>query len=229
MGLSIRVRAALVGVVSALALTACGSSQHAIAQPNAVDVGFCQDMGTHHAQALLMSQLALKDGTSAVSDIAGAILSSQAQEIGALRGWLIVWGRPPVNPTPMGWMSAPPAAAPSGSMTPMPGMSDMPGMSGMAMPAATPTPGSMDYAPMPGMATPAQMIQLTNARGKAFDILFAQLMIRHHLGGIAMDKAAIAQGASPIVAQLADQEINEQFQDIAYLTTLLRSYGVKVS
>jgi uncharacterized protein (DUF305 family) len=226
MGLTSRVGALLVGVVSVAALTGCGSSQRAIAEPNAVDVGFCQDMGTHHAQALLMSQLALKDGTPAVADIAGAILSSQAQEIGALRGWLIVWGRPAVDPTPMGWMTAPPSTASSGSM---PGMSDMPGMSGMATPTATPTPGSMDYAPMPGMATPAQMIQLTNARGRAFDILFAQLMIRHHLGGIAMDKAAITQGASPIVAQLADQEINEQFQDISYLTTLLRSYGVKVS
>lgn len=210
MGLTSRVRTALVGVVSAAVLSACGSSQHSLAQPNAVDVGFAQDMGTHHAQALLMSQLALKDGTSAVSDIASAILSSQAQEIGALRGWLIVWGKPAAAPTPMGWMTSS-------------------GMSGMAMPTARPTPGSMDYAPMPGMATPAQMIQLTNARGKAFDVLFAQLMIRHHLGGIAMDKAAIAQGASPMVAQVADQEINEQFQDIAYLTAVLRSYGVKVN
>lgn len=218
MAVSLRLRAAVVGLLGAAALTACGSShQAAIAQPNATDVGFCQDMGTHHAQALLMSQLALKDGTPTVADIAAAILSSQAQEIGALRGWLMVWGRPAVNPAPMGWMR---------SMLPMAGMSGMPGM---AMPSATPTPGSMDFAPMPGMATPAQMIRLTNARGKAFDILFAQLMIRHHLGGIAMDKAAIAQGASPMVAQVADQEINEQFQDIAYLTAVLRSYGVKVN
>lgn len=230
MAVTLRLRAAVVGLLGAAAFSACGSShQAAIAQPNATDVGFCQDMGTHHAQALLMSQLALKDGTPAVADVAAAILSSQAQEIGALRGWLMVWGRPAVNPAPMGWMRTPPTAAPSGSMMPMAGMSDMSGMSGMAMPSATPTPGSMDFAPMPGMATPAQMIRLTNARGTAFDILFAQLMIRHHLGGIAMDKAAIAQGASPMVAQVADQEINEQFQDISYLSAVLRSYGVKVS
>ena len=207
-----RVRAALVGLLSAVVLCACGSSQHnAIALPNAVDIGFAQDMSVHHEQAILMAQLALKDGTSAIADIAGAILSSQAQEVGAMRGWLKVWGQSPVDPSPMGWMSG------------------MGGMSGMAMPAASPTPGSMDYAPMPGMATPAQMIRLTNARGKGFDILFAQLMTRHHLGGIAMDRAAITQGASPLVSQLADQEINEQFQDISFLTAVLRSYGVKVT
>lgn len=206
-----RVRRALVALLSAAALSACGGSPHrAIAEPNAVDIGFAQDMSRHHDQAILMSQLALKDGTAAVVDIAAAIVSSQAQEIGALRGWLRVWGQPAVDPKPMGWMS------------------DMAGMPGMSTPSAAPTEGSMDYAPMPGMATPAQMIQLTHARGKAFDILFAQLMTRHHLGGIAMDRAAIAQGASPLVSQVAHQEITEQVQDIAYLTALLKSYGVKV-
>lgn len=173
-----------------------------------------------------MSQLALKDGTPAVADIAAAILSSQSQEIGAMRGWLQVWGEPAVDPVPMGWMTTTRPAAPSVSTTSTAGMSDM---SGMSIPSATATPGSMDYAPMPGMATPAQMIRLTNARGKAFDILFAQLMTRHHLGGIAMDRAAVAQGATTLVSQLAQQEVTEQFQDIAYLTAVLRSYGVKVS
>lgn len=214
---------ATVGMLGAAALSSCGSPQHgSIAQPNSVDVGFAQDMSTHHEQAMLMSQLALKDGTPAVADIAAAILSSQAQEIGALRGWLQVWGQSAADPTPMGWMSPEPSVTPS---APTSTMSDMPGMS---MPSAGATPGSMDYAPMPGMATPAQMVRLTNARGKAFDILFAQLMTRHHLGGIAMDRAAIAQGASTLVSQLAQQEITEQFQDIAYLTAVLRSYGVKV-
>ena len=218
-----RVRAALVGLLSAAALSGCGSSQHAgVVQPNAVDVGFVQDMSVHHEQAILMSQLALRQGTVATSQIAAAILSGQAQEVGAMRGWLQVWNQPAVDPTPMGWMKMGPSASPTVTMS---GMPDIPGMS---MPSATPTPGSMDYAPMPGMATPAQMLTLTNARGKAFDILFAQLMIRHHLGGIAMDKAAIAQGASTLVAQLAQQEVAEQFQDISYLTTVLKSYGVKV-
>lgn len=216
--MSSRVRVALVGILGVAALSGCGSSTHsAIARPNAVDIGFAQDMSTHHEQAILMSQLALKDGTPAVTDIAAAILSGQAQEIGALRGWLQVWGQPLVDPMPMGWMSMAPSAEPSASA-----------MAGMSMPNSTATPGSMDYAAMPGMATPAQMIRLTNARGKAFDILFAQLMTRHHLGGIAMDKAAVAQGASTLVSQLAQQEITEQFQDIAYLTAVLRSYGVKV-
>ena len=224
--MSSQVRVALVGILGAAALSACGSSPpNSIAQPNSVDIGFAQDMSTHHEQAVLMSQLALKDGTPAVTDIAAAILSSQAQEIGALRGWLQVWGQPPVDPMPMGWMSPTPSVGPSAATSAMAGM---PGMSRTSMPSATATPGSMDYAPMPGMATPAQMIRLTNARGKAFDIVFAQLMTRHHLGGIAMDKAAVAQGASRLVSQLAEQEIAEQFQDIAYLTAVLRSYGVKV-
>jgi uncharacterized protein (DUF305 family) len=39
---------------------------------------------------------------------------------------------------------------------------------------------------MPGMLTAEEMQQLANAKGKEFDRLFLQGMIKHHLGAITM-------------------------------------------
>ena len=39
---------------------------------------------------------------------------------------------------------------------------------------------------MPGMLTPEEMQQLANAKGKEFDRLFLQGMIKHHAGAIQM-------------------------------------------
>jgi uncharacterized protein (DUF305 family) len=52
---------------------------------------------------------------------------------------------------------------------------EMPGMGGM---------GGMHL--MPGMLTPEQMEDLRNARGVAFDRMFLEYMIQHHLGAIDM-------------------------------------------
>ncbi len=52
---------------------------------------------------------------------------------------------------------------------------------------------------MPGMATPAQMTKLQTLHGKALDIVFLQLMIRHHQGGVAMAQYAAAHATQPYV------------------------------
>lgn len=97
-------------VVLASALAFAGgwllrSSPPAPRGPSAVDVGFCQDMAVHHAQATLMAQLALDSGTPAVRAIARQILITQSEERGTLTGWLTTWRRPqlPSGP-PMSWM-----------------------------------------------------------------------------------------------------------------------------
>ena len=45
---------------------------------------------------------------------------------------------------------------------------------------------------MPGMLTPAQMAQLDAAHGAAFDTLFLQGMIQHHIGALLMVKNLFA-------------------------------------
>lgn len=75
-------------------------------EPSAVDVGFCQDMAVHHAQATLMAQLAMDfSRTPAVRAIARQILITQSEERGTLTGWLTTWKKPqlPSGP-PMSWM-----------------------------------------------------------------------------------------------------------------------------
>lgn len=76
------------------------------ADPSRVDVGFCQDMAVHHAQAVLMAQQALDRGsTQAIRVLSKQILVGQSQERGALTGWLTTWRQPQLPPgLPMTWM-----------------------------------------------------------------------------------------------------------------------------
>lgn len=58
-------------------------------------------------------------------------------------------------------------------------------------------PGSHQHVLMPGMLTPEQMAQLDQARDRAFDRLFLQLMIQHHRGALAMvDQLLASPGAA---------------------------------
>src|SRR5215475_11611621 len=60
-----------------------------------VDVGFARDMGIHHTQAVLISDL-VYDRTldPEIRNLAGDIAATQQAQIGEMRGWLDVWGRP---------------------------------------------------------------------------------------------------------------------------------------
>ena len=189
-----------VAVVGAVAGCGAAPRSSAFAAPNAVAIGFCQDMSVHHQQAVLMSQFALTKGTPAIRGIALSILSSQSEEVGAMRGWLKVWGQSPIDAHPMGWMGA------------MPGMSMAPSTSPNA-------------AVMPGMATPLQLIDLYQRTGRAFDILFLQLMIRHHLAGVDMARHAIADHAAQPVLDAARQMIAAQVEDIGAMRAILSADG----
>jgi uncharacterized protein (DUF305 family) len=86
-----------------------------------VDVGYARDMGVHHAQAVEMAEL-LRDRTDDedLRRIAADIALTQQAQIGQMRGWLDIWGRPPtsVDP-PMAWMGH---DHEPGQAVPMPGM-----------------------------------------------------------------------------------------------------------
>ena len=78
---------------------------------------------------------------------------------------------------------------------------------------------------MPGMATPAEMNRLENLHGKALDIFFLQLMIRHHQGGIPMAQYAVTHAQEPYVRDLAQSMINAQSAEIIEMERLLRQLG----
>jgi uncharacterized protein (DUF305 family) len=73
---------------------------------DSVDVGFARDMGAHHAQAVEIAEL-LRDRSDDedLRRIAADIALTQQAQIGQMRGWLDIWGRPPTSVAPpMEWM-----------------------------------------------------------------------------------------------------------------------------
>jgi uncharacterized protein (DUF305 family) len=171
--------------------------------PGPADIGFCQDMVAHHEQAVLMATLAMDRATPAVHDLAQSILVSQSGEIGVMRGWLQLWGAPLASPKPMAWMA------------------DSADQVHDAMHAAMPRAG----APMPGMASPAELQQLWQARGQAFDILFMQLMTRHHEGGLMMARDIQHSARLQAVRDTGRGMVFEQAQEIGLMAQLLRADG----
>jgi len=76
---------------------------------DSVDVGFFQDMATHHQQALAMATDYLEHGDDALlKQIAGEILFYQAAEIGVMNDHLAEWGQQGTEgDTAMSWMQHP--------------------------------------------------------------------------------------------------------------------------
>lgn len=78
---------------------------------------------------------------------------------------------------------------------------------------------------MPGMATPEEMARLESANGRALDVLFLQLMIRHHQGGLPMTQYAAAHATQAYVRTLAQAMYTAQSGEIVQMERLLRSMG----
>lgn len=71
-----------------------------------------------------------------------------------------------------------------------------------------------DHHTMPGMATEAQLTQLRNAKGAAFDELFLKLMITHHEGAVTMAAEVLGQGNNVLVEEMANDVIAQQTAEI---------------
>lgn len=204
-------RLALAGVI-ALALVAIGGAAVVILgigstdapAADSVDAGFARDMSTHHQQAVLMAGIA-RDRTTdpEIALVAKDIEALQNNQLGRMQGWLSVWGLERASGTAMSWL-------PSDEQGGMSGMSD----SDMAGGAA-----------MPGMADTDELLQLRSATGPAFDVLFLQLMIRHHQGGTAMASYAADYAEVAAVRTLARSIAQTQGAEIATLTDMLTARG----
>jgi uncharacterized protein (DUF305 family) len=87
----------VVGLVLALALTACGGDEEPAAEPtgdhNAADVTFASEMIQHHAQALVMVDLTVgRELDPEFQQLTEAIREAQAPEIEVMADWLVGWG-----------------------------------------------------------------------------------------------------------------------------------------
>jgi hypothetical protein len=82
---------------------------------------------------------------------------------------------------------------------------------------------------MPGMASDDELRRLQVVRGRAFDILFCQLMVRHHLGGTHMIDAILDSTRRAEVLGLARVMSNTQRVEIAELTRDLAAWGAPVN
>jgi uncharacterized protein (DUF305 family) len=78
---------------------------------------------------------------------------------------------------------------------------------------------------MPGMASPTEINTLETLHGTALDVMFLQLMIRHHQGGIPMAQYAAQHAKDAYVRQLAQSMVNAQSSEIISMEQTLRSLG----
>ncbi|GAA2556458.1 DUF305 domain-containing protein [Pseudonocardia hydrocarbonoxydans] len=190
----------LLGAAGGLLLGLPGSSTP---EPGPVDIGFSQDMSVHHLQAVEMAAWERDHTTDPVlAQIATDIEKTQNNQVGQMQGWLALWDAPalPIGGY-MGWM----AGTPGGH-----GHAD---------------PGTGVVATMPGMASSADLAALRAATGPALDILFLQLILRHHEGGAEMLRDAAANASVPQVRSLATQMLSSQASEMDYLRQLLLARG----
>jgi len=182
-------------------LLVAGSGTQPVPAADSVDVEFAQDMTVHHQQAVQMAAWE-RDHTSDpdLHQLSYDIESTQTAQVGRMQGWLELWGAAaqPVGRPYMTWMA-----------------SDMPGM---AMPAGGVT-------TMPGMATADDLQRLRATTGAQLDVLFLQLMLRHHEGGSSMLADAAQHATQPQVRNLAAQMLSSQSSEADYMRQLLARRG----
>ena len=192
----------LFGAAAGLLLRLPGSAALAVPAADSVDVGFAQDMSVHHQQAVQMASWERDHTTDpALKQLAFDIETTQLQQIGRMQGWLGLWGaaNDPPGGKHMAWMADDAHSHPMTST------------------------GGVDS--MPGMATSDQLRALRAASGEQMDVLFLQLMLRHHEGGVIMLQYASANAAVPEVRNLATQMLSSQTSESEYLKQLLAARG----
>jgi uncharacterized protein (DUF305 family) len=193
---------ALLALASGVGYVAGHRSGSARPDASPVDAGFAWDMSEHHRQAVTMAGYVRDHSTDGVvRTLAYDIETSQFNQVGQMQGWLNAWGLPPENPgTRMSWMS---------------------GEHGMGSMASMGTSGGL----MPGMATQAEVSKLETMTGKAMDVYFLQLMLRHHQGGLPMAQYGAAHASLSYVRNAAQKMATGQSAEIVLMEQLLRERG----
>jgi uncharacterized protein (DUF305 family) len=194
---------ALGGLVAVLLLAAAFAGGYVVSglgTPGdaSADAGFARDMSIHHAQAVEMGMLAFQRGSAEdIRTLGYDIATTQQYQIGVMQSWLDEWHLS--------------YTAPNGQMAWM-----KEGKSAL-----------LPDGRMPGMATTDEISRLKTLTGKDFDVLFCQLMLRHHLGGVHMAEEAISLAKERRVVRLAQQIQAGQQKEITTLSDKLSELGAK--
>jgi uncharacterized protein (DUF305 family) len=83
----------------------------------------------------------------------------------------------------------------------------------------------MPTASMPGMASPQDLARLRAATGRELDVVFLQLMLRHHQGGLPMMQTAATEASVPAVRALAQSMVTSQTSEVSVMTQMLAARG----
>jgi uncharacterized protein (DUF305 family) len=190
-------------VLAVLLAAAVGASAALLIAPrwstpgdDSAEAGFARDMATHHAQAVEMSFVIRdKSADDQLRTLAYDIIVTQSTQRGVFMGWLQEWGLPQASRRPrMAWM---------------------PGHAGMAGEAGH------GVAQMHGMASDDELRRLRTAEGVDAEVLFLQLMIRHHEGGVLMARALRGQSQRDGIVQIARSIEEGQAAEVAQMTAML--------
>ncbi|MDT7728393.1 MAG: hypothetical protein QOI21_4969 [Actinomycetota bacterium] len=199
----------LLGATIGMLLTRSLTTEPAAAPgAGSVEVGFAQDMSVHHLQAVTMANWARDHSTDPeVKQLAFDITGTQTEQVGRMKGWLMIWDQPEqTTGAYMQWMTQPMAGHAQGSQMTM-----------------SPTNG----APMPGMASTAELTKLRSLTGKALDVYFLQLMLRHHQGGATMAQYAQDHSSSSVVKALTRSILVSQSAEMDQMTLMLKARGAE--
>lgn len=79
---------------------------------------------------------------------------------------------------------------------------------------------------MPGMATAEQIAQLDTLPPAEAEVLFFEIMIRHHQGGVEMAQALLDRSDNEMVRDVAQQMIVVQSAEIDTMNQMLESRGL---
>jgi len=80
---------------------------------------------------------------------------------------------------------------------------------------------------MPGMASEDDLAKLSSLPVDQAEVLFLQLMIRHHQGGVEMAQALLDRSDNAMVRDLAQRIIRAQDNEIATMNTFLEQRGAQ--
>jgi uncharacterized protein (DUF305 family) len=200
----------LVGAAGGMLLTLSRTEDSSAPTAESVDVGFAQDMRFHHLQAVTMAGIArdrTEDGE--IRGLAFDIESTQLSQASEMAGWLTVWGYPDLPEAGKGhmeWMSG------GGSHQ----HTDALGQT---------TTGAVDR--MPGMATTEELNELRSASGRKLDVMFLQLMLRHHEGGLQMAEYGAEHASTGYVRNLASKIVQSQQSEANLMTAYLTRRGAR--
>jgi len=166
-----------------------------------IEAGFARDMTNHHAQAVEMGLIVFRRSTDPeITQYGIDIATAQQGEMGMMGAWLHQWGLSNTSTDePMSWL-------PAEMRQPADGIHD-----GL----------------MPGMATADEINKLRTLTGRPLDVLFLQLMIRHHLGGAHMIEAVLSNSDVDQVTRAVGAMRDAQAQEVKHMTTSLTARGAK--